>query len=131
MGGRGSFDHKTSYIPIDNREYRQIGSFGDIEIIEGIYTTNGKTPVLSNSPNSIYAVWSQKAHRIKHVFYYKDHILRKQIDIEGPKSHWHNIAINPQTGEIGRISHDPSNVHEPTNEMWNIINNLSKWKKTE
>lgn len=129
MGGRGSFDFEAQCIPLENREYTPIGNYGNISIIEGITTTNGKTPVMSNRANSIYAVYSQNAGRIKHVFYYENHILTKTIDLEGSKSHWHNVTVDPKTGSIGRISHDEGNVFKPNAEMWNLINFLSKWRK--
>ena len=129
MGGRGAFDHASQSIPLENREYTPIGKYGDISIIEGITTTNGKTPVMSNSANSVYAVYSQNAGRIKHVFYYENHILKKAIDLEGPKSHWHEVSYDPVTGEIGRMTHDSENLFKPDKDMWNLINNLSKWQK--
>ena len=130
MGGRGSFDKATQSIPLENREYREIGRIGDIKVIEGIKTTNGKTPVMSNSANSIYGVYSQTAGRITHIFYYENHILVKAIDIDGAKSHWHKVFYNPATGEIGRLSHDPGNCEKPDPEMWNLINTVSKWRKS-
>lgn len=129
MGGRGSFDHASQSIPLENRDYTLLGKYENISIIEGITTKNGKTPVLSNSANSVYAVYSQDAGRIKHVFYYENHILKKAIDLVGSKSHWHNVSYDPKTGQIGRLSHDENNVFKPDAEMWKLINDLRKWKK--
>lgn len=129
MGGRGTFDHASQSIPLENREYTPIGKYGNISIIEGITTTNGKTPVMSNSANSVYAVYSQDAGRIKHIFYYENHILKKAIDLEGSKSHWHKVSFDPATGQIGRLSHDKGNFFKPDDEMWKLIKTLSKWKK--
>lgn len=129
MGSRGAYDRASQSIPIERREYITIGSYKNIKIIEGITTTNGKTPVMSNSANTVYAVYSQDAGRIKHVFIYKNHILVKAIDLEGDKSHWHNVTINPQTGEIGRSPHAKLNSFEPTKGMWALIHALEKWKK--
>lgn len=129
MGGRGSFDKDTQSIPLENREYTEIGRIGDIKVIEGISTLNGKTPVMSNSASSIYGVYSQKAGRIKHIFYYENHILVKAIDIDGANSHWHQVSYNPETGQIGRLSHDPGNRFDPDSAMWNLINAVSRWRK--
>ena len=129
MGGRGSFDWNTLSIPLENREFKKIGSYGNIKIIMGIHDKNGKTPVMSNSPDSIYAVWSETAGRIKHIFIYKDHILNMAIDLEGNKSHWHRVFLDPETGAIGRGTHDKGNTFEPTAEMWDAIKYLSSWKK--
>lgn len=131
MGGRGSFDHTLQSIPLEKREYTPLGKFGNISIIEGITTTNGKTPVMSNSANSVYAVYSQTAGRIKHVFYYENHILKKAIDLEGSNSHWHYVKVDPQTGKIGRITHEKGNAFKPDAEMWKLINDLSKWRKRQ
>ncbi len=131
MGGRGSYDQSSNSIPFANREYSLIGTYGNIQIIEGIKSKNGKTPVMSNGKNSVYAVWSETVGCIKHVFYYKNHVLYKAVDLEGAKSHWHKVNVNPETGEIGRISHDKENVFKPTPEMWDMINHLMKWKKTK
>lgn len=129
MGGRGSFDETTMSIPVQNRKYKTLDVVDGIKIIEDFETLNGKTPVMSNTANTVYAVYSNKAGRIKHIFYYKDHILHYQIDIEGNKSHAHNVYVNPKTGEIGRKTHSKENYFELNQNQWNIVNNLAKWKK--
>ena len=78
MGGRGSFDTKTMSIPVENRKYQTLDVIDGIKIIEDFESGNGKTPVMSNTANTTYALWSESAGRIKHIFYYKDHILHYQ-----------------------------------------------------
>lgn len=129
MGGRGSFDHSSGTIPIEHREYVEIGTIEGIKIIEGISTKNGKTPVMSNSADTAYAVWSETAGKIKHVFYYKDHVLYKAIDLEGSKSHWHHVTVDKETGKIGRISHDPDNVKQLLASQWELVRTLERWRK--
>lgn len=128
MGGRGSYDPKTGTIPVENRKYRQIGTFNGIKIIESDHFKNGKPPVMSNTKNTAYAVWSNTAGRIKHVLFYKNHVLTKTIDLDGSKSHWHNVKVN-KDGEIGRIPHDPENVFKPSASQWKLIKALTKWRK--
>ena len=41
MGGRGSYDRSSNSIPLANREYSLIGTYGNIQIIEGIKSKNG------------------------------------------------------------------------------------------
>lgn len=129
MGGRGSFDVINQCIPIENQQYTKIGSYNGIKIIEGITMKNGKPPVMSNTANTVYAVWSNTAGRIKHVLFYKNHVLVKAIDIDGDKSHWHNVYINSATGEIGRKTHDKKNTFDLSPSQWKLVNVLSKWKK--
>lgn len=87
MGSRGAYDKDAQCIPLERREFIQIGTFKNLKIIESIKASNGPTPVMSNSPNAVYAVWSDTACRIKKVYFYKKHILVKEIDLEGSKSH--------------------------------------------
>jgi hypothetical protein len=129
MGGRGSYDHSAECIPIEKREYVQIGSFNGIKILEGITIKNGKPPVMSNTADTVYAIWSDTAKCIKSVLYYKNHVLYKAIDIVGEKSHWHNVKINASTGEIGRKTHDHQNFHELSETQWKLVNQLMEWKK--
>ena len=84
---------------------------------------------MSNTANTVYAVWSESAGRIKHIFYYKDHVLYYSIDLEGKKSHAHNVYVNPKIGEIGRKTHSKDNYLELSDKEWIIVNKLSKWKK--
>ena len=129
MGGRGSFDTKTMSIPVENRKYQTLDVIDGIKIIEDFESGNGKTPVMSNTANTTYALWSESAGRIKHIFYYKDHFLYYAIDLEGGKSHAHKVYINPITGEIGRNTHDKSNYFELSSKEWSLVNKLGTWKK--
>ena len=114
MGGRGSFDRATMSIPVEKRKYRTLEVVDGVKIIEDFESGNGKTPVMSNTADTVYAVWSESADRIKHIFYYKDHVLHYAIDLEGNKSHAHKMYVNPSTGEIGRKSQFKSNTFELT-----------------
>ena len=129
MGGRGSFDKTTMSIPVENRKYKTLDVVDGIKIIEYIDGGNAKTPVMSNTANTVYAVWSETAGRIKHVFYYKDHILTYAIDLEGAKSHAHKVYMNPDTGEIGRKTHSKDNRFELSSKEWIIVKKLETWKK--
>lgn len=128
MGGRGSFDSKSGTIPVENRKYHQIGEFNGIKIIDSSHFKNGKPPVMSNTKNTAYAIWSQTAGKIKQVAFYKNHVLQKQIDIDGRKSHWHK-AGQGEDGDIGRVSHDPDNTFQLSKSQWKLVKELSKWKK--
>ena len=129
MGGRGSFDKATMSIPVQNRKYKTLDVVDGIKIIEDFESGNGKTPVMSNTANTVYAVWSKSAGRIKHIFYYKDHFLYYAIDMEGKNSHSHNVFVNHKTGIIGRKTHKKSNIFELKPEEWIIVNKLAKWQK--
>lgn len=129
MGRRGDFDKATRSIPVENRKYRTIEVVDGIKVIEDYETGNGKTPVMSNTADTVYAVYSESAGRIKHVFYYKDHVLVYAIDIEGSKSHSHKVYINKDTGAIGRETHSKNNTFELTKKEWNLVNKLRQWKK--
>lgn len=129
MGGRGSFDEATMSIPVQNRKYKTLDVVDGIKIIEDFESGNGKTPVMSNTADTVYAVWSKSAGRIKHIFYYKDHFLYYAIDLEGKKSHSHKVFVDHKTGIIGRKTHDKSNRFDLNPKEWNIVNKLSIWKK--
>ena len=129
MGGRGSFDKSTMSIPVENRKYKTLDVVDGIKIIEDIESGNGKTPVMSNTADTIYAVWSKSAGRIKHIFYYKNHVLYYSIDLEGKKSHAHKVYVNPETGEIGRKTHSKDNRLELSTKEWTLVNKLAEWKK--
>jgi hypothetical protein len=129
MGGRGSFDRATMSIPVENRKYNTLDVVDGIKIIEDYESGNGKTPVMSNTADTVYAVWSESAGRIKHIFYYKDHFLYYSIDLEGKNSHAHKVFVNKNTGEIGRKTHDKNNYYELSPKEWNIVSKLMKWTK--
>lgn len=129
MGGRGHFDWSTMSIPVENRKYKTLDVVDGIKIIEDFESGNGKTPVMSNTADTVYAVWSEAAGRIKHIFYYKNHVLNYAIDLEGDKSHAHNVYVDSKTGEIGRKTHSKKNRIELNQKEWNIVNKLSGWTK--
>lgn len=128
MGGRGSFDVRSGSISVENRMCHQIGEYNGIKILDSDHFKNGRPPVMSNTKNTAYAIWSSTAGRIKQVLFYKNHIPYKQIDIQGSLSHWHKVKVGTD-GEIGRISHDSENVFKPTKSQWKLIKALSKWRK--
>lgn len=129
MGGRGSFDKSTMSIPVEKRKYKTLDVVDGIKIIEDFESGNGKTPVMSNTADTVYAVWSETAGRIKHIFYYKNHVLYYSVDLEGKNSHAHKVYVDPKTGEIGRKTHEKSNYFELNTKEWGIVNKLSVWKK--
>ena len=114
---------------MENRKYKTLAVIDGVKIIEDYESGNGKTPVMSNTANTIYAVYSEKAGRIKHIFYYKDHILTYAIDIEGDKSHAHKIFVDIDSGAIGRESHNKKNTFELTQQEWELVKKLMQWKK--
>jgi hypothetical protein len=129
MGGRCSFDYNTMSIPVQNRKYKTLDVIDGVKIIEDFESGNGKTPVMSNTADTTYAVWSESAGRIKHIFYFKDHVLYYAIDLEGDKSHAHHVYMDPKTGEIGRKTHDKNNWEELSAKEWVLVNKLGKWTK--
>lgn len=129
MGGRGSFDPKTQSIPVENRKYKELDVIDGVKVIEHTEIKNGPTPVMSNTENSTYAVYSDNAKRIKHVFFYEDHVLKYTIDIEGDKSHSHKVFIDKDSGKIGRETHCESNTFELTTKEWELVKKLMQWKK--
>jgi hypothetical protein len=84
---------------------------------------------MSNTADTVYAVWSESAGRIKHIFYYKNHVLYYSIDLEGKNSHAHHVIVNPKTGDIGRKTHSKDNYLELSAQEWNLVNKFSQWKK--
>lgn len=116
-------------IPVENRKYKTLDVVDGIKIIEDFETKNGKTPVMSKTADTVYAIWSQSAGRIKHIFYYKNHVLYYAIDMEGKNSHAHNVYVNTKTGEIGRKTHSKENYLKLSTKEWYIVNKLEKWTK--
>lgn len=110
MGGRGNFNKnygRTGGIPIDQREYSCIGMLGNIKIIQCDTKTNNPTTTYSNTANTTYYAYSKENKRIEHIYYFRNHKLRKSVDFknnEEPHTHyWHN-------GMVGRKKHDPKNT---------------------
>lgn len=127
MGGRGSFDSLTQSIPVEKRKYKELDVIDGIKVIADFESKNGKTPVMSNTANTVYAVYSEAAGRIKHLFFYKNHVLDFAIDIEGNKSHGHKIFIDKATGSIGRKSHSKDNLYPLTDHQWKIVKKFMTW----
>lgn len=114
MGGRGAFNQnfgRTGGIPIDKREYSCIGTLGHIKIIQCDTKRNNPTTTYSNTANTTYYSYSKEYKRIDHIYYFRNHKLYKSVDFkpnENPHVHyWHN-------GQVGRKSHDKSNIHPLT-----------------
>lgn len=111
MGSRGAFVStygRTGGIPPENRIYSEIDRVGRIKVIQCDSYSNNPTTTYSNTCNTTYYAYSKEHGRIEHIYYFRNHRLIKSVDFkEGEKPHahfWH-------TKQVGRKSHDKSNIH--------------------
>lgn len=111
MGSRGVFNLNyghTGGIPMSHREYSCVGKLGRIKIIQCDTKRNNPTTTFSNTANTTYYSYSKEYNRIDRIYYFRNHKLFKSVDFkpgEIPHVHyWHN-------GQVGRKSHDKSNIH--------------------
>ncbi len=65
MGGRGTYDLESQSIPVENRKYITLDVIDGIKVIADYITKNGRTPVLSNTADTVYAVYSEKSRSHK------------------------------------------------------------------
>lgn len=130
MGGRGSYNYSTGSIPIENRFFEQIGMLDGIKVLRHKTNAGKSTPVMSNTANTAYAVFSKKENKITSLYFYKNHTLYRSVDIEdNGHAHAHHWEYNPKTGIITRKRHDSSNIFPLTSKETNLVNNARKWKE--
>lgn len=113
MGDRGSYSSsygKTGGIPLDNRNYSEVGKMGGIKVIQSDLTSNNHTPTYSNTMNTTYFAFSKERDRIEGIYYYRNHRLIKSVDFkDGETPHAHYWS---PSGIVGRKRHDKRNVFE-------------------
>lgn len=128
MGNRGAFSPlfgKTGGIPIENRFYSTIGILGNIKIIQCDKFKNNPTTTYSNTMNTTYFSYSKENGRIEHIYYFRNHKLKKSIDITHGKPHAHywNISV------IGRKRHDKRNIFELSDKDKRLVELALKYNK--
>lgn len=114
MGDRGAYSSdygKTGGIPLESRNYSEVGKIGKIKIIQSDKTSNNHTPTYSNTMNTTYFAYSKERDRIESIYYYRNHRLIKSVDFgkEGEIPHVHYWS---PSGMVGRKRHDKRNIFE-------------------
>lgn len=131
MGGRGAFDPnygRTGGIPEDKREYSCVGFLSHIKIIQCDTKVNNPTTSYSNTANTTYYSYSEKFHRIDHIYYFRNHKLCKSVDFkpgEEPHTHyWGRIA-----GPVGRKKHDKKNIFPLNNRDLRLMKKAMEYNR--
>lgn len=124
MGDRGSYSlsyGKTGGIPLDSRNYSEVGKIGNIKVIQSDKTSNNHTPTYSNTVNTTYFAYSKERDRIEGIYYYKNHRLIKSVDFgkEGEVPHVHYWSA---FGMAGRKRHDKRNIFELNDRDMRLVN---------
>ena len=117
MGGRGAYsaDYGNSGgIPIEKREYSEVGKIGNIKVIQSDETSNNRTPTYSNSKNTTYFAYSKERDRIEAIYYYRNHRLVRSVDFGKNMGETPHVHYWSPSGMVGRKRHDKRNVFELT-----------------
>ena len=127
MGSRGVFE-KSGMAGINEefREYSVVDYIDGMKVIKWDGGNNNKSPVYSNTPNTVYYFYSTTNGRIEKIHYFKDHKLVRSVDMkkgELPHAHKWSAAGNA----IGRKSHSKSNVFPLTTQDQKFYNLAKKW----
>ena len=115
MGGRGSYSAdygKSGGIPLENREYSEVGRIGRIKVIQSDTTSNNRTPTLSNTKNTTYFAYSKERDRIEGIYYYRNHRLVRSVDFGKKKGEKPHVHYWSPSGIVGRKRHDKNNIFE-------------------
>ena len=113
MGSRGRFeDSGLTGISPELREYSEIDRIDGIKVIKWDTGKNNRSPVYSNTPNTVYYSYSSKRKCIERILFYKGHRLIKSIDMEKGNNHAHVHKWSYAGTQVGRIPHDKSNIFE-------------------
>lgn len=71
MGGRGAFDSnmgKTGGIPIEKRNFSEVGRIGNIKVIQCDVNSNNPTTTYSSTCNTTYFAYSKERKEIEHIY---------------------------------------------------------------
>lgn len=149
MGGNGSYSSTLKQVPTADRTHYEANSRIDGHKIlvqkKSIHQKN--TPMNSNSENPIYLCSrvDKKSGdvQITTIAEYKNHRLVRTVDLEfdkngnyidysssNPKSsHSHTWKDDREKNEIGRISHQESNIHPIPKKYMSLIRKIEKYNK--
>lgn len=128
MGGRSAFEKSgRSGINQELREYSIIDYIDVIKVIKWDYGKNSRTPVYSNTPDTMYYSYSTKYDRIERVCFYNNHRLVRTIDMEknGQPAHAHKWSHEGM--QVGRTSHSKSNTYELNDKDIKYYNAAKNW----
>lgn len=150
MGGNGSYNKTLDRVKAHKRTHREYH-----DRIEGhkiiLYNDNQghvKLPVNSNSESTIYLGGKKIAKdkdnvEVTTIGIYEKHMCVGQIDLKFDKngnfipfskenkgsSHAHYFSTDPQTGKVGRKSHDKTNTHPIDSKYNELIEKIVEYNK--
>lgn len=148
MGGNGSFDKSLGRIRGNERTHQELNErIGGHKILLQIKNQKQvKLPVNSNSASPIYLGGrknGQDSVEVTTIGIYEKHKCVGQIDLKFDKhgdlipyskddkgsSHFHHFQENPNTGEVGRKSHDKTNTHPIDSKFDDLIHKIVEYNK--
>ena len=128
MGSRGAFEKSgRNGIAQNLREYSVIDYIDGIKVVKWDFGKNNKTPIYSNTSDTMYYSYSTKDRRIERICFYKDHRLVWTIDMEknGQPAHAHKWSHEGM--RVGRVSHSKSNTFELSTKDLKYYNAAKNW----
>lgn len=147
MSGNGTLDKVLGGIP--KSKHTHTDTYHRVEghkvIVQTANSRQSKIPVISNSPSPIYLIARTNTKgelQVTNIAMYENHKIAKVIDLkfdkdgnvvpfsEGKGSHLHNWKENAK-GDIGRTSHDKSNIYSIGTQYSILIDDVEKFNKQQ
>ena len=128
MGSRGKFeDSGLTGISSELREYSEIDRIDGHKVLRWDAGKNNRSPVYSNTPDTVYYSYSTNDDRIERICFYKDHRLVKTIDMEKHGNPAHVHKWSHAGTKVGRITHSESNIFKLSSKDMKFYNKAKKW----
>ena len=128
MGSRGKFeDSGLTGISPELREYSEIDRIDGHKVLRWDAGKNNRSPVYSNTPDTIYYSYSSKRKCIEKILFFKDHRLVKSIDMEKGNNPAHVHKWSHAGSQVGRIPHDPNNIFKLSREDMKFYLKAKSW----
>lgn len=144
MGGNGAYSSFLSYS-LDTYEkdrYKCVGMIGTAKVITVVTQRNDKAPMNAFSSSMYYVTKPNDPNKITTITFYdaRTHGIKKSIDLKYDKegnllsfgekgTHVHKWSKNGK-GEYGRVTHDKSDIFEPTRTDWIYIKRALKYNSS-
>lgn len=128
MGSRGAFeDSGLTGISPELREYSEIDRIDGSKVLNWDVGTNNRSPVYSNTANTVYYSYSSTFDCIERICFYENHRLVKTIDMEKHGQPAHKHKWSHAGTQVGRATHSKKNVYELNKEDMRYYNAAKKW----
>ena len=148
MGGNGSYSKSLGGVPEAKRLFYDTNTRveGHKVLLSKECVTQSKIPMNSNSENPIYLCGKVDKKtgeiRVTNIAIYDKHKISKVIDLKfdkkgdfipysSQKDSSHSHSWKEKDGELGRKSHDKSNVHPIPSKYLSLIERIVEYNKAK